>query len=460
MRIAVTMYPLDNLGGIVSNIENQLWGLYELGHEVDFYLLSWQNKFNPPRWSDSEVLKQDGWYQGCLYPAHQMKGWNFPLERKLAYKGSKNLKEAKRILSEYDFVIWQIPVPTRQKVNRGNIDWVELYKANKCNVLYSHDAHLIENYPYVYEIKELIAGIATVNVSSFYGMQLGGVQNAMIFSSHSIDKVLNVYDYPRREDGFLSLQTYKQWKHVEDLVRAIPHMKKMKKIMAGGGREYSYMTSEDKCKPEYYCQRLYDPDIPKEVVAKKIRIWDYALQNGMDYLGWIKPKERDMILRSVKTLIDPSWNVNFAAKGDHFNRVFVDACVNGCIPIGRNLGVTPNKEGIGLIFKAGYNYIMVPYDCHPKEFADIVNDAQHLPTVAWRKIIRRNYELAKHFERKHCAQQFINLALGKRAGFFNDVKILPETDPKIINKSSIIMKEFFGKKDVTIHNDRLRKLLK
>ena len=460
MKIAVTMFPLDNLGGIVSNIENQLHGLTELGHDVDFYLLAWQNKFVKPKHTDKEVLKQDGWYQGCFYPAHQMKGWNFPLERKLPYKGSENLAEAKRILSKYDFVIWQIPVPTRQKVNIGNHDWIELYKANKRNVLYSHDAHLINNYPYIYEIKERITGVASTNVASYYGMQLGGVQKALIFSSHKVDNTNEVYNYDKRDKGFLSLQTFKQWKHVEDLVRAIPYMKeKMLKNIAGGGREQNYMVSKDKCRPEYYCQRLYDPDIPEKVVAKKTRIWDYAVEHGMNYLGWITPQKRNSLLYSTRTLIDPSWNLNFAKKGDHFNRVFTDACLTGTIPIGRNYGITTNKEGKGLIFKAGYNYIMIPHDTTPKEFAAIVDEAQNLGRVTWRKMIRRNYQLSKQFCRKHCAQQFINLAFNKPAGYFNDIKILPETNPIIIEKSAKMIKEFFGKERPKIHKEGLRKLL-
>lgn len=443
MKIAVTMYPLDNLGGIVSNIENQLWGLKELGHDVDFYLLSWQDKFVKPKYTDAELIKNNrDWYKGCLYAAHQMKGWNFPLERKIPYKGEKNLKEAKRILSKYDFVIWQIPVPTRQKQNRGNTDWIELYKANKVNVVYSHDAHLIGNYPYIYEIKDYLTGIASTNVASYYGNKVGGVQKALIFSSHNLSKMARRFDYDKRENGWLSLQTFKTWKHVEDLVRAIPYMKPMKKFLAGGGREQAYMTSPDKCKAEYFCSKKYDPNMKKKLDG--LKIWDVAIINGMQWLKWITPEQRDTLLLTHKCLIDPSWNLNFAKKGDHFNRVFTDACIMGTVPIGRNYGISTNAEGQGIIFKAGYNYIMIPHDATPKEFAEIVNDAQNLSSVRWRKIVRRNYELAEQFDRQHCAQQFINLAQGKKAGYFQDRKILSSTDPAIIRGSQKMLKDFFG----------------
>ena len=447
MKIAVTMYPLDNLGGIVSNVENQLWGLKELGHEVDFYLLSWQDKFVKPKYTDKELIAEPkgSWYQGCLYAAHQMKGWNFPLERKIPYKGEKNLKEAKRILSKYDLIIWQIPVPTRQKQNRGNTDWIELYKANKVNIAYSHDAHLIGNYPYIYEIKDYLTGIASTNVASYYGNRIGGVQKALIFSSHNLSKMKRRFDYDKRRDGFLSLQTFKTWKHVEDLIRALPYMRPpMQMYVAGGGREQAYMTSKDKCKPEYYCSRKYDPDLTEKMENNHFTIWNMAVVSGMKWLGWITPEQRDDLLLRHKCLIDPSWNLNFAKKGDHFNRVFTDACIMGTIPIGRNYGISTNAEGQGIIFKAGYNYIMIPHDATPKEFASVVNDAQNLPSVRWRKIVRRNYRLAENFDRKHCAQQFINLAQGKKAGYFQDRKVLSSTDPEIVKGSQKMLKEFFG----------------
>ena len=454
------MYPLDNLGGIVSNLENQLWGLKELGHEVDFYLLSWQDKFVKPKYTDKELVATfDGWYKGCLYAAHQMKGWNFPLERKIPYKGANNLRKAKKILSKYDFIIWQIPVPTRQKGNRGNQDWMELYRANDTNVIYSHDAHLINNYPYIYEIKDCITGIASTNVASYYGNKIGGVQKALIFSSHNLSKMKQRFDYDKRKNGWLSLQTFKGWKHVEDLIRAIPYMDQMEKNLAGGGREQAYMTSRDKCKPEYFCSRKYDPDLPKKIEKKKIRIWDRALKNGMKWHNWITPEQRDAFLLQTKCLIDPSWNLDFAKKGDHFNRVFTDACIMGSIPIGRNYGISMNEEGQGLIFQAGYNYIMIRHDATPTEFAEIVNEAQNLDRVAWRKMVRRNYKLAKQFDRKHCAQQFVNLAMGKKAGFFNDRKVLETTDPKIIQGSAKMMRDFFGVDTPTIHKQGIRNFL-
>jgi len=462
MKIAVTMFPLDNLGGIVSCVENAIAGFMELGHTVDYYLLAWQDKFMKGKYSDRQLIrnKKDPWYQGCLYAAHQMKGWNFPLERKIPYKGEKNLRKAKRILSKYDMVLWMIPVPTRQKQNKGNLDWIELYKANSCNVLCSHDPHLINNYPYIYEIKENISGIATVHMAGYNNMKLGDVQSALILNGKDLSQYKRKYNYHKRSKGFLSLQTYKAYKRCEEILRAIPYMHLDKIHMAGGGREQAYMTSPDKCKEEYFCSRKYDPDLPRKYERKKMRIWDLALKHGMIWHHWITPGFRDELLSEVRCLIDASWQLHFAKAGGHFNRVFIDACAMGVVPIGRNFGISDNSEGISPIFQPNKNYIMIPHDATPKEFAERVDAACNLPKKKWRSIIENNYELMKHFDRKFQAQQFINLSKGKKAGFFQDRKTRRTTDPLIITKSAKMMKDFFGQTKPIIHKEGIRNFMR
>jgi len=446
MKIAMVMYPLDNLGGIVSNVENGLWGLKECGHDVDFFLFAWQGKFMKPKFTDEELIaRNDGWYNGFCCAVHQWHGWNFPLDRKIAYKGKENLERAKSILKKYDFVIWQIPVPTRQKVNQGNTDWIELYKANDRNIIYSHDAHMIKNYPYLYEVKDYLCGMVGVNLASYNSLKIAGVPRIMIFSSHDLSllKIAKPYDWHTREKGFLAPQTFKGWKHVEDIIRAIPYMGGYKKFIAGGGREQAYMVSKDKAKPEYICDRKYDPDLPKKL-HKGISIWERAEMHGMEYLGFISPRKRNFMLKRLKTLIDPSWNLNFAKHGDHFNRTFIDAIKNGALPIGRNFGISTNKEGKGFFFKPEENYIMIPHDATPKEFAELTDYAQNLSKGKVRDILKNNYNVIGEWDRVLCAKHFVDLAEGKPSGYFRELDYVKRTDPSIPARSEKMMREFFG----------------
>src|SRR5690606_18658851 len=102
---------------------------------------------------------------------------------------------------------------------------------------------------------------------------------------------------------------------VDELVRAVPKIKGTV-LLAGGGIEYHYMTSLTKRKPKYG------------------KIWENAIQHGMNFLGYITEDERDKFLRSSKLLIDPSWSHYYAQYGSHFNRTFVDAIIMGCMPAG------------------------------------------------------------------------------------------------------------------------------
>lgn len=446
MKIAMTIYPLDNLGGIVSTTENLLFGLKENGHEVDFFLLGYQDKFLPPKYSDKELISRgDGWYKGFCCAVHQRNGWNFPHKNKLPYKGSKNIKETCSILKKYDFVFWQIPVPTQRKENKGNLDWIELYKANKYNYLYSHDAHMVQFYPHVYEILDYTAGFFSTNMASFNSVKIAGKPKALLIGGHNISKMEEVYEYEKRKDGWMSLQTFKAWKHTEDLIRAVPYMGDMVKWIAGGGREQAYMTSPDKCKPEYFASLKFDPKIKKKDIGKKI--WDLAVEHGMKFYGWITPEKRDSMLKKIKTLIDPSWNLRFAKYGDHFNRVFLDSIKNGCIPIARNFGISSNKEGNGDIFKAGANYVMIPHDAKPYEFGQIVKEAQNLEKKKAHAMLKANYLAVKEVDRRACAKHVINMHRGKLTGCFGKTKLMKKTDPLIPAGSYQIMLDFFGSKN-------------
>jgi len=127
-----------------------------------------------------------------------------------------------------------------------------------------------------------------------------------------------------------------------------------RKIICGGGIEYHYMTSKTKCKAEYL-DELGTP------------IWDEALSSGMEYMGYVDTQERDSILSKVKLLIDPSWSHSYSKLGAHFNRVMVEAMSLGCVPVCTDLGMSNSS-----MFKAGTNYIEIPYNISPEGYAEII----------------------------------------------------------------------------------------
>lgn len=132
----------------------------------------------------------------------------------------------------------------------------------------------------------------------------------------------------------------------------------------------------------------------------------------------------------------------YAKVGDHFNRVVVDGIIEGAIPIARNYGISTNEEGIGEVFKPYENYIMVPHDATPLEFADKIEETCHLADYLAEDIHYANYKLLGNFERERVAQQYVSLAMGSPTGFYGDLKV-GEVSDKVKNKTKEVMSDFF-----------------
>jgi glycosyltransferase involved in cell wall biosynthesis len=250
------------------------------------------------------------------------------------------------------------------------------------------------------------------------------IKRAMAFSPQmNIEKRFSTRPYKDR-GGWLSLQTFKGWKHVPDLVAAVPHMGEYKKRLAGKGIDYYYLTSKTKCKWP--------------------GIWDNAILSGMRYYGYLTNEEREKYLSLSRCLIDPSWSKKYAKIGDHFNRVVIDGIIGGCVPIARNLGVATNEEGVGELFIPGKNYIMIPWNATPKEFAGIVDHAVNMSNGARVAMLNNASDLLPHFDYRVTAQTFIDLSFGKAAGFYGKKSTIGEDDPELSARSSHYIHTFFG----------------
>ena len=359
--------------------------------------------------------------------------------------GEENLKRVKEKLSSYDLIIWEVPVPTKLRSNMGNHDWVDFYNCCSKNIAVIHDGNL-NKIPWIYEVKDKFVGLACVHECAYNTSSILDIPRSLILNPQDLLGLEMLNDYNERKRGFLSLQVFKAWKHVDDVIRAIPYLpESYEKVIAGGGIEQRYMVSRDKVKPRYVCSSNYDPDIP-ESICGFARIWDRALWYGMKYIGFISGMKRDMILREVRTLIDPSWSRTYSEKGSHFNRVIVDAMKQGTVPIAVNLGMSSKESGEGLIFKPNENYIMIPYNSTPKEYASIIEYANNLPKYIYEELLYNNYKLLNLFDRRKVAQDYIDLSNGKKCGPLSKRIKSVNVDPTLPERSEYEMVSFFGRK--------------
>lgn len=435
MKILITFYALNDLGGIINNQEGLYAGLTALGHEVTVRELHWKTSVKPFHGDRRESKSEMG------VTFNQRGGWaGLP---RFAYKGPSNIRLWKDFASKFDLIIWQIPVPTKQKDNFGNQDWLELYDVPVKQIAYVHDGNLELGSPHIYAIMKHLTGVTGVHPCAYHALAKVPLPRAMTFSSQmNIESRLKplAASFGSDRKGFLSLQTFKGWKHVDDLVRTIPYTSAGPKQIAGGGIQYYYMTSEDKTKEAYRVNLKADPDASAHDIGR--RIWDVALDHGMEYLGYVTNEQREFLLGERALLVDPSWSKRYAAVGDHFNRVVIDGLIAGAAPVARNLGVSTNEEGNGELFKAGENYLMVPHDVKPREFGELLTEWEQ-DKVLRQRIVEAGRLLLPHFDYRRVAQAFIDLANGQPAGYYQNVSV-GSYDQRMQDRCDELMNGFFA----------------
>lgn len=436
MKIFVAMHVFNNFGGIINHNEQLIAGLKELGHDVTFAFI--KTNHTEQKIVDTSIFP-DGYVAGVGtgYPVHQGKGWIAPFYSLL---NKNSIKQFVQDANSHDLVIWQSIFGFKNAQTENFRDWIPMIEnVTAKQVVVIHDGNLKKLYSWIYKFSHKFSGIACVHLAAYKSADFMPVPRNMIFNPHDL-KLPTPGNWENRNNTILSLQTFKRLKRVDDLIYAMPYIQG-KVIVAGDGMERAYMTSPDKCKPEYYCTKQKDSYATDEMVGKKI--WDNAMATGnMEYIGFITEAKRDLILSKSKFLIDTSWTNTY---GEHFNRVMVEAMRLGVVPIARNLGISEHEHGNGTLFKVDENYLMIPADATPKEFGDYINFYMNISKEKYDKIVQNNYELIKLFDRKVIAQQYIDLAMGKDAGYYekNETGEL-SISPKAISAGDRIWENHFG----------------
>lgn len=400
MKILITFFPIDDMGGIINHHEQLCAGLQELGHRVTTKMLVWREDVPRSMAGGNDDYGNSGlWFD-------QRRGFSWQPKDMIAYRGPENLKWWKEYASGFDLIIWQVAVPTKRKENLGNTDWIGLYDLGVQQVAIIHDGNFLDSYPWLHLVGERLAGIACVHTCAFNSAKQINIPSALILNPFDISKpsVISRDTFNVRNPGFLSVQTFKAWKRVPELCAAVPYMGNIAKHLAGKGIDYYYLTSKDKCKYP--------------------GVWDTAVEHGLNYMGVISNSQRDMVLRSVTTLIDPSWSTKYGAIGAHFNRVMVDAILQGAVPIARDLGIGSKPDDV---FVGKYNCLTILRGSDPMVYGETVTEYANMNFENYSYLMENGRKTIEKFERKLVAQRFIDLGTGvlceQRGVLSEDVKI-------------------------------------
>lgn len=398
MKILMPHYVINDYGGITNSTEGLIRGFKELGHEVDPILMEWK-----PYGSYRRETKEDyGDSSSATGMAMEQRGgYFFGASRRFGYRGAT--KEWKRFVKNYDLVFWQVPVPTQTADNRGNHEWLELYDINVPQIAHNHDGN-IEALPWISAVAGQWRGIGCVHSCALKSAKkfLPLPMSMAPSPQWDIERRMAGGKPGRDRTGWLSLQTFKAWKRVGDIVRAIPFMERGPKQIAGGGIERYYMTSEDKVKP-VYTWREGDKDYRKDFKGKTI--WQAALEHNMKYLDFIGNEQRDAILHKRVALIDASWSDKYAKFGAHVNRVVIDALICGAVPIMRDWQDPDSPLQPHIHFAP-----LPPTEAGPAALAKVVDTVCRDDWSSW---MVRAREVLPLFEAKRVANIFLELAEGR-----------------------------------------------
>lgn len=419
MRICIALHQVMDLGGIINHTEQLIGGLQDLGHTVHLKELVYADNAHSQRREGPFRVGPSG------IPHHQGKGWNFERRQRLPYKTTAGLQAARQILNEYDLVIWTVPVPSKNAQNKGNFKWPALYDLDKPKqIAFIHDGNAVQGYPHLMYIEERLDGIACVHHAAL-GCSGHLTRPRALVLNPQLNPIREKHTFEEKLPGFFNMQTFKAWKHVHELIEAIAYMPKKDVIelreVVGKGIEYQYMTSEDKCKPQYFHEN-------------GAKFWDAALENGMTHHDYMDVGEVNEWLMKSRVLVDPSWSKKYSKYGGHYNRVVVDGLIRGAIPVAHRLGMGED------LFKPGEHYVDLSRARDAVDYADIVHDASRNPTL-WDNINEACEPLLRMFERGRVAQKVIDLAFGD----LDECKIhRGEWDLGIYNKADDILFHHFG----------------
>ena len=393
MKFLMTIFSIQDYGGIINHAEYLTKGLKNLGHEVDFCMLVPKSAIQKStKDSQTEHIYKRDWNKyrklegGTGYYFNQARGWvGLP---KIPYVNDIERKKFKEKCSQYDAVLWHIPVPTLNKDNANIKSWLDLYDHGSKNIAIIHDGNMPQLYPHLIAVSKHFHGAVCVHPSAYNSAKNLNIPRKLIVNPFEIRGTYGEKFEDR--EGCLAVQIFKGWKRVDSLIRAIPDIHESVHV-GGAGIEYRYMTSVNKCKPKYFNEH-------------GMRIWDVAEAHGMEYHGVLGNDQVLEMLESVKLQIDPSWSKKYASFGAHFNRTSIEAMIKGAVPVATDLGMINNS-----FFKAGEHYVEIPHTATPKEFADIVNEALY-DEQQWHKIRENNLvQVIKHFDLNKVAESYVEM---------------------------------------------------
>jgi len=386
MRIAINEFEISKVGGITTVRKELKDGLIKLGHITDdFYI---------PDTQTTDLKRKDGYFKDFT--------------KVLNYRSPEQIAEYKRIMANYDVVIFVVPCPTQDRKEVKAMDqkearkWQECYNIPARIISIFHDPFWRDGYGWIQEVFLKIDKIACIQEKAYYSLvpevkapvrksrslfdddndvpqEIKPIHPNIIICNHPLN-LDNMGMYKEmKENLVISPSQFKTWKNIDQFIRAIPLMdSSIKKEVFNGGLEYHYMNPIDKAKVK-----------PKYTNPDGTWIWENGLKAGMNYRSFVPKEELDMAFKHAKVMVDLSVGESGTKTGyPSVNYVILEAIKYGAVPVVRMQSVLPR--------------IWSPLDFRIVEEPDLVNS-----TAKAVNEICNNFE--KYEQMIKCAQEKLRI---------------------------------------------------
>jgi len=305
MKIALNLFWIDQIGGILTFNKEIKGGLESLGHKVDPYAISLNKKILPDLLRSREYKSRD-------------------FVRILGFMKEEWLREYREIMDNYDLVIFSTPCPTRRK-SFTDPRWKLCYDLKTKIITVFHDPYLEERYAWIKDVYPKITKFVCLQEKSYYvvinSFGLLPRREVQIIRHPLNTKDLGSYE-KHKESLIISAHQFKSWKRIDKLIAVIPDLKaKCSSInieIYGDGIERTKMSG--KKRNEKYKN------------AKGEWIWDKAVKAGMQYKGFVPEQELISAYKRARCFIDLSLGENgHKTHYPNLNYSTLEAMKYGCV---------------------------------------------------------------------------------------------------------------------------------
>jgi hypothetical protein len=435
MRILIADFEIAKYGGIIEHVTAKVRALKSMGHHVDIAQLSvasttqktYDNKlkeFESGRFQNKlKINSQNGGYEyddATGYWKNNYYGFFLPPSNRIGVFEKNALERWGNLVKDFDLIIWNF-MPTKSSAwGKGDFSfWWKFYDlpTDKIKQMFIvHDAYFDVRASNITALKDKILFLECAHIAAYRCCEHIGIPRTLLLNPRYLDEKdkMPIKMMNKRETDFFAAHIFKSMKHVDDLIRAVPHLKNNTVKIAGSGIEQAYMVAPEKCKEVYKVSRKRDPDIDDKYLGEKI--WDVGEKFGMEYLGQISGEEVRENLFNSKFAVDPSWAAHYANYcRTHINGFIIEAMLSGCYPVLRDYKglVKDNGEEMYDPLFENIRAIIIPWDATPKQFADALKKALKMSPAKYLKDTKFNFELVHElFNAKTNMEEVIRLVKG------------------------------------------------